>query len=74
MNGVFAEGLVRRVDVDLHVNEFETRIHFLVQKGEKGSDVFGTLISRLDAEIGKVGQFQCAFLREQRRRFLRSYR
>src|ERR1700739_894205 len=45
---VFAEGLIRCVDVDLDVDKLESGIHFLVQKSEKGSDILGAFVASLD--------------------------
>src|ERR1700689_3402195 len=67
MDRVLPEGLIRRVHVNLHVDELETGIHVLMQKGEKGSDVLRSLISSLNLEISKVRQFENALLREQQR-------
>src|ERR1700689_1093921 len=54
VNGVFAEGLFWRVDVDLHIDKLEVRIHLLVQKGEKRSDVSWSFIPRINAEICEI--------------------
>ena len=41
VNGVFAESLVGRVDVDFHVDKLEARDTSFVQKSEEGSDILG---------------------------------
>jgi hypothetical protein len=54
MNGVLGERLVRRIDIDLNVDEPESRIHLFVQKCQEGPDVLRALISRVDAQVGEV--------------------
>jgi len=54
VNGILPEGLIRRIDVNLHVNEPKARIHLFVQKSDKSSDVFEPFISRLYAQISEV--------------------
>src|SRR5277367_3672466 len=39
VNRIFTERLIGRVDVDLHVYEFEVRVHFFVKESKKGVDV-----------------------------------
>src|ERR1700722_13086334 len=46
VNGVFPERLIRRVDIDLHVFKFKSRVHLFVQEREKCLDVLWPLISR----------------------------
>jgi hypothetical protein len=70
MNRVFPKRLVGRVDVDLHVDELEARIHLFVQEGEERGDGLGSFISGIDAEVGKVGELQRSLLSEQCGRFL----
>ena len=62
---VFTERLVGGVNVNLDVDELETRIHLVVEKREKGSNALRSFVSGIDAEIGKIGEFECAVFREQ---------
>src|ERR1700722_2424482 len=52
MDGVFAKGLARSIDVDLHIDELEAGIHLFVEEGQEGSDVLRPFIPWLYAERG----------------------
>ena len=51
VNGIFAKSLFRGINVNLHVNEFEAGIHFLMDKFKERDEVFWAFITRFDAEI-----------------------
>src|ERR1700678_4140527 len=52
MNRVLAKCLVGCIDIDLHVNELEVRVHLFVQESNEGLDVLWPFIARFDSEIG----------------------
>ena len=65
MNRVFTKGLLGGIDIDLYVGEAKAWIHRVVQKAQEVPDVLGAFVSRLNAEVREIGEFECPVLGEQ---------